>query len=191
MNNQTAMTKTERQELASLVRKNAKVQRAVAAERAAQLLNEFEQQLDRHYSYDEEEFWRQGYAEAQEAIDRLNAAITRRCDERGIPRDFRPHASCFWSERGRNAMRQERADMRRVAHAQIEAMQKRRLTEIARWETERETQLVAGALTSEAAHAFLAQMPEALERVMFSLDVQQIADQVSGKRALLPEETKK
>ena len=49
--------------------------------------------------------------------------------------------------------------MRRVAHTRIDAMAASAHTKIERWSVDTQTRLVASGLTSEAAQAFLEEMP--------------------------------
>ena len=52
------MTKSEREDLAKLIRNREKVMKSAARERSAELLAEFEQQMASVYSYDQDEVWK-------------------------------------------------------------------------------------------------------------------------------------
>ena len=169
----SAMTKPERDELARLVRQQARVQRTAAAERAAALKADFEAQLQKRYSWDEEETWASAYKAAKDQVADMNCAIKATFTERGIPMEFAPGLSLGWYERGRNMLREERAEMRRLAHAQIEAAEKKARTDIEAASVALQTELVAGALSSEAARAFLAKLPR-VEDLMPTLKVDDI-----------------
>ncbi len=54
----TAMTKGERSELTSLINQRARVMKAAAAERSAELMADFERQLATVYSFDQDEIWK-------------------------------------------------------------------------------------------------------------------------------------
>lgn len=74
-----AMTKSERSELGSLIRKRERVMRAAARERSTKLLAEFEAQSARIYSFAEDEIWKQATLAAKEAAVQANEAILARC----------------------------------------------------------------------------------------------------------------
>src|SRR5262245_44857598 len=84
------MTSAERTQLMTLIRARARAAKAQTDQRAAELRADFEEQLDRHYSYDEEGVWQEAYCTARKAIEEGNAAIKQRCSELGIPAQFAP-----------------------------------------------------------------------------------------------------
>ena len=84
-----------------------------------------------------------------------------------------------WYRRGENAASQRRTELRRVAKTEIDALEARAKTEIERVSVEQQTALISDGLTSEAAQAFLEQMPTA-ENLMPVLDMEQIKA-LSGK----------
>jgi hypothetical protein len=169
------MTKGERENLARLIRQRAKLGKTTASQRAAELRAELEQQLDRRYSFDDDAVWNEAYTAAEQAVAQAKVAIAKRCEQLGIPEQFRPDiGSGWWRERGRNSTKSERAEMRRLGYVAIEALEKKARTEIDRAAVELETELVAGSLTSDAAHAFLARIPD-VRALMPVLDVKALA----------------
>jgi hypothetical protein len=171
--NTTSMTRVEREQLVSLVKQRAKLAKIVAAQRAAELRAAFEQQLDRRYSFDEDATWNAAYLAAEQATAEAEALIAKRSTELGIPTQFAPQIAMGWLSRGRNSCKAERAEMRRVAHSEIEACEKRARTEIERASVDLQTELVAGVLTSEAAKSFLERMPS-VQALMPPLEIQRI-----------------
>ncbi len=70
-------------------------------------------------------------------------------------------------------MQKEHANLRREAKAQIAAIEAAAKTEIQRISVESQTELISDGLTSEAAQAFLQQMPSA-ETLMPVLELNQV-----------------
>ena len=167
------MTKPERDDLARLVRQRAKLAKTAAAQRAAELRSEFEQQLDRRYAYDQDAVWDEAYTDAERLVAEAQIVIAKRSAELGIPAQFAPDIHLGWSDRGRNSSKAERTELRRIAHAAIEAAEKRARTSIEAASVELQTELVAGSLSSEGAKAFLERMPS-IPALMPGLQVQQI-----------------
>ena len=58
------MNKGERAYLCTLVRKQEKLAKTAAAQRAAELRADFEAQLSAIYSYDQDQVWKQAHAAA-------------------------------------------------------------------------------------------------------------------------------
>ena len=66
------MTKSEREDLAKLIRDRERVMTAAAKQRSAELLAEFEQQMASEYRFDEEETWKQATIAAHAAVKVAN-----------------------------------------------------------------------------------------------------------------------
>lgn len=173
-----AMTKGERQELARLVRRRARVETAAGVQRRADILADFERRLASIYTPDDDAAFRDLHAAAGEAVEDAKAKLAERCRELGIPERFAPSISLAWYGRGENALSERRAELRRVATTRLDALEKAARTEIERRCVELETRLVADALSTQEARDFLAALPSIAE-LMPSLDAAEI-------RALLP-----
>lgn len=154
------MTRREREDLAQLVRRREKVAKTTAAERSAELLADFEQQMATVYAA-EDEAWKDVTTRAKQLVAEADAEIAKRCRELGIPEDLRPGLSLGWYGRGQNASKERRAELRRVAQSRIAAMEKQARSEIERSSVEVQTQLLAGGLETDEARAFLESMPTA------------------------------
>jgi hypothetical protein len=179
------MTKAERDELAKLVRRREKLAKAQAAQRSAELLAQFEEQLDARYSYDQDEVWAAANAAAEKAIADADAQVAERCRDLGIPDQFRPRISgAMWFNRGENAFRERRAELRRLATVRIAALEKTAKAEIESRSVEVQTELVAGGLQSAEARAFLEAMPtaEALMPVLNLPDIEERLQLTRGRR---------
>ena len=167
------MTRGDRETLIKIAKQRARLAKEDAKARSAQLMAEFEMQLDRRYSFDENEVWEAASKAAQNAVNEAQAKITEECERLGIPAEFAPSLSMSWYSRGRNASKEERAEMRRVASAQVEAMQRTAINSIDRVSLETQEQIMIGGLTSDDAKRFLESMPTA-EALMPAITVDRV-----------------
>jgi hypothetical protein len=138
------MSRADREQLSRLIRQQARLGKTQAAQRAAELRADLEQQLDARYPFDKDTVWGAAYGAARRIVAEGNAGIAQRCEELGIPAEYRPSIVMGWLEQGRNILKGERTDMRRVGHAQIDALEKLARTEIERVALQLETELVDG-----------------------------------------------
>jgi len=176
------MTKGERTELGQLIRKREKVMRAQAQERSAALLAEFDAQSAKIFSWDDDPVWTAAWAAAKSTLDQANLDISKRCEELGIPEEFRPQIGSAWIGRRDNAVADRRAELRRAAKSKIEALEKEAITKIERMSLEAQTQVIASGLESEAAKTFLEAMP-AMDTLMPPVEIGEIQSLVESKRA--------
>jgi hypothetical protein len=172
-----AMSKADREALVKLVRRAERAHKTLAEQRKAEQLADFERQLATIHKYYDDEVWQEAYAEASRVVAEADAKIAERCRELGIPEDWRPGLSVGWYERGENAMKQRRGELRKVAQTRIDADYKRACTAIEMHSVELQSQLVAGGLESDAARAFLKAMPSP-EVLMPLLDAAEIDKQL-------------
>ena len=156
------MTKSEREELAKLVRRRERLAKADADRVAAERLAEFERQLATIYKPSDDPAWGDAHAAAQEAVAEANATIQARCRELGIQDEFAPRVATGWLGRGgETGISSRRAEIRKVAQTRIAADAKDAKVKIERQSVDVQTQLVAGGLESAEARAFLDSMPTA------------------------------
>jgi hypothetical protein len=172
-NGDNRMTKAERDELVKLVKLRERVAKTETVQRSAELLAEFERQLASVYSFDDDDVWREAHAAVSEAREKANAMIAERCRELGIPERFQPGIESVWFGRGENASKERRAELRRVAVTRINALEKAAKATIEHESLKLHTELVAGALESGEAMAFLNALPT-IEVLMPSLTVAEI-----------------
>lgn len=154
------MTRRDRQDLAQLARQRARVAKAAATQRAAELKADVEAQLAAVFQA-EDERWASIVAEAKELLKDVDAKVAAICERDGVPPQFRPSLNAYWSGRGTNADPDRRAELRRVAVTRIDALKKTADAEIDRKSLEVQTELMAGGLDTSAARAFLESMPTA------------------------------
>lgn len=153
------MTKTEREDLRRLARERARVAKADAHRRTADLRAMFEQELLTFYDYNRDEIWAEAVAEARKAGEEAQAKVAKRCEELGIPPAFAPSVSVLWKTQGPAAVQYEQADLRRAAYERIEAQERAAIAEIDKRALEIQTELVVQGLTSDTAIGFLHSMP--------------------------------
>jgi len=178
----TNMTKGERADLLSLVKKRERVMKAGAAERSSALLAEFDAQSAKIYHFDDDATWSALFKDAEAAVLKAQEEIAKRAKERGIPDEFAPGLSFGWHGRGHNAVSERRAELRRAAKSKIEALEKEAITRIERLSLEAQTNIVSQGLDTESARAFLDAMPK-LETLMPPLEVGEIQSLVETRRA--------
>ena len=155
---QASMTRTERQDLARVVRLRAKIVRNELETQADKILADVEQQLAARYSKSHE-LWADVVKEAEEVVAKADAEIAKRCRERGLLETFRPQLHANWYSRGENADKDRRKELRLVAQTEVEAQLNVAKDKINRVEADLLTQIMADGLTSEAAKSFLESMP--------------------------------
>jgi azurin len=176
------MTKGERDQLLSLVKKREKVMKVKAAERSATLLAEFDVQSAKIHHWDEDKVWAEVKAEAEKAIGDAQIKIAARCRELGIPVEFAPGLQMYWHGRGHNEVASRRQELRRAAKSKIEAIEKEAVSKIEALSLDAQTNIIAHGLESEAAKQFLDQMP-ALDKLMPPVQVTEIQALVDARRA--------
>jgi hypothetical protein len=153
----SAMTKSEREDLQRLIRQREKVQKSNAKLRSADLLADFENQMAAQYAFDDDAVWAEAFKAVQVEVSRAEKRVKARCQELGIPERFAPSLYLSWCHRGYdNAVEKRRNELRRVAKAQIEALEQRAVVQIEQARVNAQTELAVAGLTSEAARAFVA-----------------------------------
>jgi hypothetical protein len=165
---QKPMTKSERDDLARLIRNREQVMKARAVQRSAELLAEFEQQMSSVYSYDQDEIWKQATAAA-------------RCDELGIPQRFAPAVAFSWQGRGENAIAARRRELRDTAKSRIAALEAAAVSEIKMRCLDAQSQILAHGLTSASAIEFFDNLPE-VETLMPPLEMPSVEQLVHARR---------
>ena len=178
---ESIMTKSERDSLLQIVRQRARVAKTDSSAYAAKLRADFEHQLDTHYPWDQDATW-EAMAKLMEAT-KIEAAskIAARSRELGIPDWAAPGLAWNRYDRGQNATKERRAELRRLAHRKIEAIERKARAAIERQSLEVQTQLFASALTSDAAKSFLEAMPS-IESFMQPLDINTLESSIDAKR---------
>jgi hypothetical protein len=155
-----SITKGERAELGQLIRKQERVMKAAATERSAKLIAEFEQQMDEQFSFNDDVVWKSAVDSAKEICAEANRQIAARSAQLGIPAEFAPSLSFWWNEKGQNAVKSRREELRRIAKRKIEAMETQARTKIEAMSLSAQTEVIAHGMKSEAARVL--QQPAAM-----------------------------
>ena len=158
MTGNNSMTKSERTELSRLMRDRAKVAKDEIESHAGRVLVNIEAQLAATYPEDHAA-WADITEHARRVIAEADTQIAQRCRELGIPERFRPSINYSWYNRGENAMKDRRAELRKVAQTELVARVKAAKNTIDRRAVDLRTQLAAGMLESSQAKDFLNAMP--------------------------------
>lgn len=180
------ISKGERDDLVRLAKARARVAKASVEQRQAELLADVEDQLAAIYD-PMDAAWAHIVKAAEKVVRDGDIVIARICEERGIDPKLRPSMHLSWYGRGESAMRERRAELRKVAQTRIVADGKRAKVEIDRSSLDVQTQLVAGGLSSDEARAFLEGMPTA-EALMPPVDVQSLAPGAKRQRGVQEDE---
>lgn len=176
-----AMTKSERDDLARLIRQRERVQKGMASQRSAVLIAEFETQLATKYSFDQDATWKAAKEAAEAAVEDARKKIAARCRELGIPSWAAPDLALNWYSRGENALRERRDELRRAAKSQIAALEETAKVQIEQAAVAAQTELLASGLTSDAAKVFLEKMPS-VDALMQPLSLGSIEQQLVNRR---------
>jgi hypothetical protein len=165
------MTKSERSDLLSLIKKRERVMKTMAAERSAEMIAEFEAQAAKIYSFNDDAVWAKAKEEATSAVAAAQEAIAERCALLGIPKEFAPSLQIGWYGRGENAFAARMAELRRAAKKRIEAIEAEACSRIERMSLEAQAELLSHGIDTDAARAFLETAKQDMAALMPSLQV--------------------
>lgn len=167
------MTKGERDDLVRLIKQRERVAKTAAAQRSAAMLAEFEQQISALHDFNSNDVWEAATKAAVEAAKEANKTIAAEADRLGIPKEFQPSLQFSWATRGQAEYAQRRDELRKVAKAEIAAIEKVAHVQIEATSVQAQTEIIANGLNSEAALSFLNNLPK-IESMMPPLDVSAI-----------------
>jgi hypothetical protein len=153
------MTKSEREDLQRLIRQREKVLKSAAKQRSADVLADFENQMEQRYSFNQDEVWREANKIAEAAIAKAQEQIRARCREIGIPDRFAPTINVHWYSRGENAVAERRVELRKMATTAIAAQERKAITQIELSSLKAQEKLALDGLTSDAARGFVEALP--------------------------------
>ena len=180
MNASKPMTKAEREDLLRLIKQRERVAKTAAEQRSAAMLAEFEHKISAQHNFATNEVWAAATEAAIEAAKTANEAIELEADKLGIPKEFQPKVSFHWARRGENEYKQRRDELRRVAKAEIDALEKIARVQIETESVRAQTEIIANGLSSDAAIDFLNRLP-AIETMMPALDVDEIQRKLADR----------
>jgi hypothetical protein len=169
----TKLTRAEQTDLLRVIRGRERVAKAAVAERAAALRTDFEAQISKRYRFDDNAIWSAAMEAAKRAADEARATIDAECERLGIPPEFRPGIERpHWYGRGENSVRERRAELRRLAYAQIEEAERRAKLQIERTSVQAQSEVIATGL-SATAKVFLDSLPS-VETLMPALELERV-----------------
>lgn len=179
------MTKSEREDLIRLIKQREKVAKTAAEQRSAAMLADFEQQVSALHAFANNDVWNAAAATVAEAAKEAAQKIAAEADRLGIPKEFQPQISFNWLRRGENAYAERRTELRRLAKAEIDALEKVARVQIESQSVAAQTEVIANGLSSEAAITFLNKLPP-VETMMPALDVTDIQAKLAAKARQKP-----
>ena len=156
------MTKADRGNLERLARKRAKLATSMIGERVKVLRADVEDQLSAEYEFDDA-VWADITRQARVEVARADAQVASICSAMGVPAHLRPSLNLGWMGRGENALAGRRAELRKLAHARIDAGAETAKVAIQQSLLEVETELIRDGLESAQAVKFIESMPSANE----------------------------
>lgn len=169
------ISRSDRDALLKFERSRVKARKADAEAFGQHLLADFEQQLAREYSFNDDKVWAEARAAAQETHRIAQRTIDERCEQLGIPKWARPELSPpHWYGRGEAACKDRRAELRKVAVSRAESLVKAAKSQIERDSLDFQSKLLAGALSSAEAKALLNSLPP-VESLMPLLKLSEIS----------------
>ena len=149
------------------------------------MLAQFEQQVSAVHVFDTNEVWRAAVEAAQQAAKEAMAKVAAEADKLGIPKEFQPALGFSWARRGENEYQARRVELRRVAKAEIDALEKVARVQIEQASVQAQTEVIAHGLSSAAAIEFLRNMP-AIDTMMPALDVGAIQAKLAERARNIP-----
>lgn len=161
------LTKTERAELRSLIRRRATVAKKDIDARKDALLAEFEDQLTAEFVA-EDERWAEVTQSVQRTVEDANRSLTEVFDRLDIRKDLRPYIGWNWTSRP--DMEQRKQQLRRAAVRRADAMCSEAKLAVDREAVTIESRLAATALLSSEATEWLASLPQ-VDDLVHSLDI--------------------
>jgi len=166
MMNET-LTKAERSELRSLIRRRAMVAKKDIDARKSSLLADFETELTEEFSA-EDARWVEVTRAAEKAVKDANRDLAEIFDRLHIRTDLRPYIGMGWHSRPDIDMR--KSQLRRVASKRADAMCDAAKLAVDREAVSIEGRLAATALVSSEASEWLAALPQ-VDDLVTALDI--------------------
>lgn len=163
------LSRNETHDLGMIIKERAKVLKSHVESEGARLMADFERQIAAKYEFDQDEVWKAAAEEALKEAQKAQEKIAARCEALGIPRTFAPGLAISWHQRGENALKERRVELRAVAKSAVKAMMAEAVVKVEREALDLRTQIVALGLLSPDAQAFL-QTLKPVEHVMQVLE---------------------
>lgn len=176
------LARHETHDLGMIIKDRAKVLKAHIEAEKTRVLADFEGQIAAVYQFDQDDVWKAAAEKAMEVAKEAQEAVAKRCEEMGIPKTFAPALGIVWSGRGENACKDRRAELRRVAKAEVEAMAAAAIVKVERESLDLRTQVVAMGLLSDDAKTFLHTL-KPVDDVMHKLDFAKVENHLVSEQS--------
>jgi hypothetical protein len=173
------ISKGDRDALLIVLRKRDKAMRAIAAQRKAENLAEFERLISNEVHWQEDGTLVKAVEFGADAARQVDHMISERCQELDIPERFRPKIQWSWLTRGENAIKERRVELRLMAKARFDAQEREALAKVEMHSLDVQQRLIASTLTSDEARQFLGSVPtiESLMPPIVESEVKALFDQ--------------
>lgn len=174
------ISKGDRDALLIVLRKRDKAMKAIAAQRRAANMAEFERLISQEVHWQEDGTLVKAVEFGADSARQVDAMISERCQELGIPERFRPRIGWSWLTRGENAVKERRAELRLMAKARFEAQEREALAKAEMHSLDVQQRLIASTLTSDEARQFLDSVPT-IESLMPPMDESEVMELFNQK----------
>jgi hypothetical protein len=176
------LSRQETHDLSMIIKDRSKVLKAEVGRLASRHKADFEAQLATSYKWEEDDIWKEATEKAMEIVAQSQQMIEQRCLKLGIPVRYAPRLGISWQGRGENALNERRAELRRVAEAQNEAMAADAMVKIEKQSLDLRTQVVAMGVLSDNAKVFLESLAP-VEEAMRALEFSDVEKRLDAKNA--------
>lgn len=180
------MNKSELEAIGRALRANVKAAKAAIVALGPKLKAEFEVQLSVSYPSSGDPVWKDALHTVYETYEIQQARVDARCEELRIPRRFRPHLQPpGWSDGWRCStfdFKDMRAEMRRLAGAQIDDMLKSRMAQLELDSANIQFEIASHGCVTDAAKEFLAKLPS-VDSLIPPLKVSEVEALIEGRPA--------
>jgi replicative superfamily II helicase len=166
----STMTKGEREDLIRLIKQRERVAKTAAEQRSSAMLAQFEREVSALHPFANNDVWRAAAEAVSDAVRAATEKIQAEADHLGIPTEFQPRIAFSWLQRGENSYEVRRTELRRVAKAEIDAMEKVARVQIEQASVNAQTEVIANGLSTPTAIEFLNKMPP-IDTMMPALDI--------------------
>jgi hypothetical protein len=178
------INKSELEAIGRALRANVKAAKAAIIALGPKLKAEFEVQLSVSYPASGDPVWREALKTVYDTYQKQEERVQARCEELRIPVRFRPHLTPpGWLESWRHGLgdfKDLRAEMRRLAGAQIDDMLKSRMAQLELESANIQFEIASHGCITEAAKEFLAKLPS-VESLIPPLKVSEVEALIEGR----------
>ena len=171
---QGRLTEKEISRLISALKANVKAAIRSSDSIKAKLRAQLETELDMLYPVETDPVWLEQLDRCTKVWKDCQSEVKKRCDELGLPPKFQPGIEPpSWRSGWVQMVKELRAEMRRLAYAQIDQLVKERLEEMERESARVQLEIIGAGNLTAAARQFLDALPR-INDLMPPISVQQV-----------------